>query len=146
MNADWCTLAALVTPAVYSKHYALKRKMMRICTCIALALILAGCAEDVQTTQDVRAPVPKPKITKDQAVSIARKHLQNEPVAKEIDLNRITTHYGTYGPKDTARTSWVIDFARLGTGEITPGLWERGYQVAVDPDTGAIIEAAGYKR
>ena len=119
---------------------------MRVCRYIALALILAGCAKDVETTEDARAPVSKPTIAKHQAVSIARKRLQEEPFAKEIDANRITTHYGTYGPKEKARTCWVIDFARRGTGEIAPGLWERGYQVVVDPDTGAIIEAIGYKR
>lgn len=123
-----------------------KGNMMRVCTCIALALLLAGCAGDVQTTQDTRAFGYKPRITKDQAVSIARKHLQNELFAKEIDANRITIHYGTYGPKETARTCWVIDFARRGTGEIAPGLWENGYEVVVHPDTGAIIEATEYER
>ncbi len=122
------------------------KNMMRVCRYIVLALILAGCGKDVQITQDARAPVSKPKISKDQAVSIARTRLQDEPFAKDIDANRITTHYGTYGPEETARTCWVIDFARRGTGEITPGQWEAGYQVVVDPDTGAIIEATGYKR
>jgi hypothetical protein len=134
----------------YTPSYASKGKskgnMMRVCTYIVLALLLAGCAEDVQTTQDARANVPKRKIAKDQAVSIARRRLQDEPFAKEIDANRITTHYGTYGPKETARTCWGIDFARRGTGEVTPGQWEAGYQVVVDPDTGVIIEAIGYKR
>ena len=119
---------------------------MRIYGCVALALILAGCGKDVPVTQDTRVLVPEPTITKDQAVSIAKKRLEDEPFAKDIDANRITTRYGMYGPKETARTCWVVDFARRGTGEITPGQWARGYQVVIDPETGAIIEATGYKR
>ena len=83
------------------------------------------------------------------AVETALKRLRQEKVAEEIDTTRMTVHhrkYGRYGPSGEAPVRWVIDFARRGASEITPGLWARGYQVVVDPETGIIIEATEYER
>ena len=86
------------------------------------------------------------KITKDEALRIAGKRLQEEAFSKDIDANRITIRQGDYGPKDKVRTCWTVDFARHGAQEITAGLWDRGYLVAIDSETGDIVEATGYKR
>jgi hypothetical protein len=95
---------------------------------------------------DIRNWLAVLKITQGHALEIAREKLQKEAFAGEIDANRMTVHYRDYGPTGKARTCWVIDFARRGAGEITPGQWVRGYWVVVDPETGAIIEATEYER
>ena len=86
------------------------------------------------------------KITKDDAIKIARRKLQEEPFAKDIDVNRTKVYYGKSGHVGEEITRWAIDFARKCTEEIEPGRWSRGYIVVLDPNTGSIIEAVGYKR
>ena len=136
---------------------------------VLVLLVAVGCSksDDLssprdQKPSDVAAPQQKdriviegeagpagPKITREQAVETALKRLRQEKFAEEIDTTRMTVYHGTYGrygPSGEAPVRWVIDFARRGVSEITPGQWERGYQVVVDPETGIIIEAYGYKR
>jgi hypothetical protein len=95
---------------------------------------------------EARTDVAQAKITQTDALETARKKLQKEPFAEDIDVNRMTAYYGDWGPRGKTRRCWVIDFARRGAAEITPGQWERGYHVVVDADTGGIVEATGYKR
>jgi len=103
----------------------------------------------VQTIGEEGSPPSELKITRDQAVSIARKHLAAESFASTYDTARMTVRYcPNYGEPKAPFACWMVDFAKVGTGEIIAGSgqWEMGYRVLVDPDTGKVKEATGYKR
>jgi hypothetical protein len=125
---------------------------------LAGALALAvGCSGDclspkkpaageAQVAGGVEATEVVPKTTRAEAIAIARKRLQQEACANEIDPERMTVRYGDFGPKGREKRCWVIDFCRRGSAAITEQLWARGYQVAVDASTGEIVEASEYER
>ena len=130
---------------------------MRTYICLAISVLIAGCSAGTMPSED-SAPgrsdvatdgetaVGAPRITSAQAVEIGLKRLRTEAFADDIDPKRMTVHYGKFGPTREAPVRWVVDFARRGSPEITPGLWARGYHVIVDTDSGAVIEASAYER
>jgi len=122
---------------------------MRIWMFVTLALFFAGCDTGVQPIEGEGSPQSGPKITSDQAVNIAKKRLEAESFANSIDAARMTVKYSPhYGPSKAPFACWVVDFAKVGSGEVAAGsgLWAEGYQVFIDPDTGKVKEAALYER
>jgi hypothetical protein len=104
---------------------------------------------DVQTSGEEGSPPSALKIAREQAASIARKHLEAESFASTYDTARMTVRYcPNYGSPKAPFACWMVDFAKVGTGEIEAGSghWEMGYMVLVDPNTGKVKEATGYKR
>lgn len=104
-----------------------------------------------QTAEQTDAPPtqPGPKITRNQAVHIARKHLDDEPFSNSIDTTRMTVKYCPHhGPPKAPFACWKVDFAKVGSQEISAGtgLWAEGYHVLVNPNTGEVKEASQYER
>jgi len=123
---------------------------------LAWALALAvgcsgGCAkkpaaDETPVKGGAEAKEIVPKITRAEAIEIARKRLQQEACANDIDPERMTVRYGNFGPKNREKRCWVIDFCRRGSEAITEKQWAAGYQVAVDASSGEIVEASEYER
>ena len=123
----------------------------------AVLVLAAGCsahdflqrgaaAGQTQVTGGFEATAVVPKMTREEAIAIARKRLQQEAFAKDIDQERMSVRYGEFGPRGNERCCWLIDFCRLGSAATTDQLWARGYWVAVDARTGEIVEASAYER
>ena len=98
-----------------------------------------GEASPVASTAGGSAPAA-PKITKEQAVEIAKTQLAREPFARDIDSNHVTITF-----RDKDKDYWV-DFDWKGEGEIREELRDRGYHVIVDSANGTIKESGAYKR
>jgi len=99
----------------------------------------SGCIDTIKKkTRDVN----EKKITKDVAIEIAKRRLQKESFANDIDFGKFTVHFRE------KTNDYVVDFACKGCNEIFPGLWSGGYSVAVDANTGNIKEGGfgPYKR
>jgi hypothetical protein len=83
----------------------------------------------VETSGEEGSPHSGLKITSDQAANIAKKHLEGESFAKSFDAARMTVRYiPHYGSGKAPFACWMVDFAKVGTGEIMAGSghWEIG--------------------
>ncbi|MFH1622355.1 MAG: thermonuclease family protein [Candidatus Omnitrophota bacterium] len=80
-------------------------------------------------------------ITRDIAMVIAKNKLKEETFVDNIDVKRAFVRF-----RDKENDYWV-DFAWKDADEITGQmLFERGYQVVIDADTGEIKDCGAYKR